>query len=806
MRWKYDSFRTGSHLALASGLTVLTIAALAIIGWISGSRFLASMGEPSVPMAPNTALSFIILGLSLVLLSNFRQPPLRLIRFSVSLVASIVALKLIESVSGIDVSVDRWFFHFPPDRFSSAPTGYMAASTAFCALCACASILLATVSGRRSGAGDTAGMLAIVSSSISLGFILDYVLGAPMHFSRTTIPMALNTAIAFCVLGGGVLLVIALQDARKLDGSLAKKVVVPIDRQILGGFGLAFGIVLSVGTVAYSTILQFLESNTLVINSYEVLAQLETTISSMEDLETGERGFVITGDDAFLEPYHKAANRISTDVFHLKKLTNEILQPSVHINVLDSLIAEQLHLYDRIVNVRRVEGSREADALVATGLGRARMDEIRTVINSMENDQHVYLADRLDDRQRSVQSAIFAFSFLSVFIVASLMAIYVVVRRELLQRQRAEAEVRETRNLLDSIIENIPAMIFVKDAQDLHFVRFNKAGEELTGYSREELLGRTDFDFFPEDEARYFQAKDREVLNEKRLLDIPREELHSKNQGTRILHTRKIVLLDAGGQPEYLVGISEDITARTRAEHQIEALNADLAQRARALEEANKELESFSYSVSHDLRAPLRSVEGFSQMLVKEYGDKIDEQGKDYLRRIRAASQKMADLIDDLLMLSRLARSEMNWETVDLSALAQSVVAELNENERSRTVAAKISGGMKTYGDARLLRVVLENLLGNAWKFTRNKPAPEIEFGSISQDGQTVFFVRDNGAGFDMTYAGKLFGAFQRLHTTSEFEGTGIGLATVQRIIHRHLGRVWAEGTVNEGATIFFTL
>jgi signal transduction histidine kinase len=253
--------------------------------------------------------------------------------------------------------------------------------------------------------------------------------------------------------------------------------------------------------------------------------------------------------------------------------------------------------------------------------------------------------------------------------------------------------------------------------------------------------------------------------------------------------------------------MADTIVAKEKDLHKAnEELEQRVAERTAQLEAANKELEAFSYSVSHDLRAPLRAIDGFSQALLEDCSDKLDREGKDYLDRICAGSQRMGQLIDDLLNLSRLARSAIARQPVNLSTLAESIVTELRTTEPERRVDVAITEELKANGDDRLLRVVLENLLGNAWKFTGKSAEPKVEFGVVQNNGTPAYFVRDNGAGFDMAYMDKLFGPFQRLHAMTEFKGTGIGLATVQRIIHRHGGRVWAEAQVGKGATFYFTL
>ena len=224
------------------------------------------------------------------------------------------------------------------------------------------------------------------------------------------------------------------------------------------------------------------------------------------------------------------------------------------------------------------------------------------------------------------------------------------------------------------------------------------------------------------------------------------------------------------------------------------------------IERTNKELEAFSYSVSHDLRAPLRGIDGFSKALLEDYYEKVDETGRDYLTRVRTATQHMGRLIDDLLKLSRLTKIEMRQEPVPLSGIVTKIIDSLKNNEPDRSVECEVQEGIIINGDPYLIEIAMENLLNNAWKFTGKTPSPRIQFGMTQKDGLNVCYIKDNGVGFDMTYSGKLFGAFQRLHSPEEFSGTGIGLVTVQRIIHRHRGRIWAEAELNKGATFFFTI
>jgi len=285
------------------------------------------------------------------------------------------------------------------------------------------------------------------------------------------------------------------------------------------------------------------------------------------------------------------------------------------------------------------------------------------------------------------------------------------------------------------------------------------------------------------------------------------EGLRVRKDGTRFWASVVITALHDEKRQFYGFGkITRDITERKRAEAALARQQQDLAHSNAELNAANKELEAFSYSVSHDLRAPLRTIDGFSLALLEDYSEKLDAEGKKNLDRVRAATQRMGMLIDDLLNLSKVTRASMRLEKVDVSSAAEEVIEELQKTQPERHVECSIEKGLEAKADSHLLRVVLVNLLGNAWKFTSKRDAARIEFGKTQSNGSSAFFVRDNGAGFDPAYTERLFGAFQRLHAMSEFPGTGIGLATVQRIINRHGGRVWAEAWAGQGATFYFTL
>ncbi len=342
--------------------------------------------------------------------------------------------------------------------------------------------------------------------------------------------------------------------------------------------------------------------------------------------------------------------------------------------------------------------------------------------------------------------------------------------------------------------------------QDGRLVRWNANLERISGRSSEALTGITAEQLFAEHSREAVRQAARDAFANG---DAQAEADLTTEGGAGVPYFISANRIEFEGKT-HLVEVAIDITDRKRAEDAVRTLNEQLeqrvAERTAELEVANRELESFSYSVSHDLTAPLRGIDGFSRMFEEDYRDRVDERGRDYLQRIRAGTQRMQRLIDDLLALSRVTRDEMRRERVDLSALAEDVLAELHQAQPSRQVETFVMPDLVINGDAALIRIAIDNLLRNAWKFTAKHRRARIELGVLPNNGKTVYFVRDDGAGFDMRYAGKLFSPFQRLHRVTDFDGTGIGLAIVSRIIHRHGGQIWTESVVEQGATFYFTL
>lgn len=565
-------------------------------------------------------------------------------------------------------------------------------------------------------------------------------------------------------------------------------------------FVAAIGLMAAAAWLNWHQFGKVLETEAWVARTHRIQAELNRLLVLAVDIETGARGFVVTGDPVFLEPFESGVPQIGEVQRHLAEELLGDDQQRANLETLRPMITANILRTHRLLELRRSGGFEPARQHIVSGQGKAMMDAIRVELAKMRARGDELLAARAATASREARFTRRWVTISTALSAMLLIAVMALLLRE--NRLRLEAN-----TFLDSVIENIPNMVFVKDATDLRFVRFNRAGEEMLGRDRDELVGRNDYDFFPPTEADFFTAKDRQVLASGQPLEIPREEIERGDGEKRTLRTKKIPIHDAEGNPQYLLGISEDITERQQAQEAIIALNADLTARASELAEVNRELESFSYSVSHDLRAPLRHIQGYATLLTKATDGELPETAKRYVETIVGSSIEMGRLIDGLLALSRIGRSKLESRPVNLEKLVASVVQALEPETRNRNVQWTVGSLPTVAGDPTLLKQVFANLVGNAVKYSAPREAAEIEIGcGADEDGKAVLYVRDNGVGFDMRYADKLFGVFQRLHRADEFEGTGIGLATVRRIVSRHGGRIWAEGRPDEGATFYFSL
>jgi PAS domain S-box-containing protein len=561
----------------------------------------------------------------------------------------------------------------------------------------------------------------------------------------------------------------------------------------LVGFWVAIAILAAVAGLAYRSVDAAADTLGWVQHAHEVLQQIEEVSASYARASSARRAYVVAGDASQLGETVDLDARLHRALDAVRASVADNEGQGKRIELLGRLMDERIASLDGAVALRRATGS-----AAETAEGLALTARVRMAREEMETEENRLLADREARTRRDIGQTKIAVLVGTIASVAILLFAFRRLRHEVARRGESEQALKASEAFLDSIVENLPDMLFVKGAGELRFERINRAGEKLLGVTRDELLGKNDYDLFPQAQADAFQARDKETLAGGVAVDIAEEVIATKH-GERWLHTKKVPILDENGAPKFLLGISEDITA------QREAVVA-LRQAKAASEAANKELEAFSYSVAHDLRAPLRAIDGFASALEEDCGDKLDAEGLGYLRRVRSSAQRMAELIDGLLGLSRLARGQLVRESVDLTRVALQAGDRLRSEHPERNVELVVQDGLVAEGDPRLLAAALDNLLGNSWKFTRKATNARVEVGMTTEDGRPLYFVRDNGAGFEQAYAHKLFGAFQRLHSANEFEGSGIGLATVHRIVRRHGGRIRAEGEVGRGATFYFSL
>lgn len=574
---------------------------------------------------------------------------------------------------------------------------------------------------------------------------------------------------------------------------------------------------------------QIAESNAIALDRRREMADIRTMQLLIKTMDNSQTNYVYSGDPVDAQAF----KNLIAPLLEYRSIISKTIETEddrLNLNIINSQTDQYIKLFSEQIMPARENADTESLKTLKAESNEliSQIDPfIQNMIANYEKKAQDAYQNALDAKKQTITISIILSILLGILGIATGIVIsrtiakntqQIVLASE--QLKKSEIALKESERFLNNIIENIPNMVFVKETPDLHYIRFNRTGEEIIGMNHGSVKGKTDFDLFPKEMAEFYRKKDLEVLASKQLVDIPEEPVLNKDSEIRIYHTKKIPIMDEEGDAKYLLGISEDITERKQIEDRIRHLNADLEQRVKQrtaqLESSNKELEAFSYSISHDLRAPLRAINGYSQIIKEEYADGLSPVAVNYFDLIRRNAIIMGQLVDDLLNFARLGRLALTKTKVDLVPIINTIIESIQPELENRKVEFIVDKLPVCRADAAFLKQVYVNLISNAVKFSKDKEEADIKIGyqlssknsnGKNSSGKTVvYYVQDNGIGFDMKYYNKLFGVFQRLHTADTYEGTGVGLAIVSRIVTKHGGKIWAESILGQGATFYFTL
>ena len=784
-----SAFKTS--VTKVSAVFTILISSLVLGGWFGDIAALKSVFPGIVSMKFNTAVCFLLLGISLFFHAG--NTGKRATNSCFALVAVVGFLTLSQYLFGLNLGIDELLWREGTGAIATSSPGRMSPATAFLFLMLGTSLLCI----RNRALRFYVQLALFLSMTVAAFGLFGYVFGTSYLYSVLSFTqIALHTVISFMVLCLGIFYSPAL-DYLKFS----------FEKKITAGFGIVVIVLFTMFFAFSRNNDDFIDTIKRVDRIQVVQYQCEQLVSGAKDNETGSRGYVITGDKSFLEPYEDSKVKILNYLSKLKKLTDDSPVQQLRINVLEKLLKQRLDFSEKTVMLRKNKGFEVAKELVATGKGKALMDGIRLIVKDIQKEEHSLLAKNKADSQKGIENSNRMIVFFQATIIVVLLVLFVIILRTFKVRMNAEVLLQKSKEAIQQSEANLK---FALDGAGIgswgldlitHEADRSLKHDQIFGYQT--LLPEWSYELFlnkhvhPEDRKQVDTSFQTAVANG--------SEWHFECRIFRVdgsmgwIWAKGRTFKDKSGKPLFMIGFVGDMTELKNAE-------ARLIQKSEELLRSNKELDSFSYSVSHDLRAPLRAIDGYTRILKEDYGDKIDKEGQRIMDVVINNTRQMEKLVDDLLAFSRLGKQNLIKVGIDMNSLVSSVTEELREQSSRQEIELDVKPLIRAQGDSSMIKQLMVNLVSNAIKYSEKKEKSIVEIDCYEEKGQTVYYVKDNGAGFDMLYYDKLFGVFQRLHAASEFEGTGVGLASAQRIVGRHGGEIWAEGKVDEGAVFYFSL
>lgn len=582
-----------------------------------------------------------------------------------------------------------------------------------------------------------------------------------------------------------------------------------INNKIAVGVATTLAVLVINAGVTYRNTLKTINDSSWVDHTEEVLIALENTFSTLKDAETGQRGYLITGQEEYLDPYHSAIKSVNKYLQQVKNLTVDNPIQQQRMIDLQGKIARKSAELNQTITLRQKKGFAAAQQVVLSGQGKQEMDQIHDLVTQMENEERQLLQRRTKEAKTSAQQTILTFSIASGVSLALLGLVFYLVRRDFNQRSKAERTLRQSEARFRRIVEsNILGFVFAEFSGKI--IEANDAYLQIIGYTREELLsGKVDGkeitppEYWDDDQQSIVQVQQTGFCP-------PLEKEYIRKDGSRIPIVVGVARIDAANKEQH-VSFVLDLSKQKAAEAEVRRLNQTLEQRVHErtvqLEEANQEMQAFSYSVSHDLRAPLRAMQGFAQALLEDYGDQLDDLGQEYAHRIVAAAGRMENLIQDLLSYSRLSRAELGLQQVNLTAVMMEVLTQLESELKERQAQVRVENPLpQVIGHYSTLVQIVTNLLSNAIKFVPASIKPQVQVWAEKRGNDVCLCVKDNGIGIASEHQHRIFSVFERLHGTEAYPGTGIGLAIVRKGVERLGGRVGVESQSTQGSCFWVEL